>query len=221
MASVQGFVFDAYGTLFDVHSVITACQEVVPDAPALSETWRAKQLEYTWLRALMGQYEDFWSITAAALRFALQRHHITLGDAQFKRLLDAYDDLDTFPEIPAALKALRAYPLAILSNGAPRMLQAVIQHNQLQDVFTQVLSVDPLQTFKPNPLVYELAPHHLGIAKEALVFVSSNAFDVIGAKAFGFQVAWINRSNAILDDLGWQPDVTIQNLAQLVQTYCA
>jgi 2-haloacid dehalogenase len=129
--------------------------------------------------------------------------------------------LDTYPEIPAALQALRAYPLAILSNGAPRMLQAVIQHNQLQDVFAQVLSVDPLKTFKPNPLVYELAPHHLGVGKEALVFVSSNAFDVIGAKAFGFQVAWIKRGNAILDDLGWQPDITIQNLDQLVQAYRA
>ena len=218
MANVQGFVFDAYGTLFDVHSVITACQEVAPDAPALSETWRAKQLEYTWLRALMGRYEDFWSITEAALRFALQRHNITLEDAQFRGLLDAYYHLDTYPEISEALRVLSSYPLAILSNGTPSMLQAVIQHNQLQDVFPQVLSLDSLKTFKPNPLVYELAPRHLGVAKEALIFVSSNAFDVIGAKAFGFQVAWINRSDAILDNLGWQPDITIQYLDQLAQT---
>jgi 2-haloacid dehalogenase len=126
--------------------------------------------------------------------------------------------LDTYPEISEALRVLSSYPLAILSNGTPSMLQAVIQHNQLQDVFTQVLSVDSLKTFKPNPLVYELAPRHLGVAKEALIFVSSNAFDVIGAKAFGFQVAWINRSDAILDNLGWQPDITIQYLDQLAQT---
>ncbi len=218
MATVRGFVFDAYGTLFDVHSVITACQEVAPDAPALSETWRAKQLEYTWLRALMGKYEDFWSITDAALRFALRRHRIALDEAQHRRLLEAYYRLATYPEVPDALQALGQYPLAILSNGAPHMLEAVIQHNNLQNVFTQVLSVDPLQTFKPNPVVYELAPQSLGVSKQELVFVSSNAFDVIGAKAFGFQVAWINRADAPLDELGWQPDVMIQGLDHLTQT---
>ena len=98
------------------------------------------------------------------------------------------------------------------------MLEAVIQHNNLQNVFTQVLSVDPLQTFKPNPVVYELAPQSLGVSKQELVFVSSNAFDVIGAKAFGFQVAWINRADAPLDELGWQPDVMIQGLDHLTQT---
>jgi 2-haloacid dehalogenase len=217
MATVRGFVFDAYGTLFDVHSVIAACQEVAPDAPALSETWRAKQLEYTWLRALMGHYEDFWTITEAALRFALRRHGITLAARPFTRLLEEYYRLSTYPEVPTALQHLRQYPLAILSNGTPRMLQAVLEHNRLQGVFTQVLSVDPLRTFKPNPVVYGLAPRHLQTPKEALVFVSSNAFDVIGAKAFGFQVAWINRVNAPLDELGWQPDVVLQRLDHLSQ----
>jgi 2-haloacid dehalogenase len=216
MTTIKGLVFDAYGTLFDVHSVITACQQVAPDALALSETWRAKQLEYTWLRALMGCYEDFWTITDAALRFALRQHGITLDATQHIRLLEEYYRLSTYPEIPTALQSLRQYSLAILSNGAPRMLQAVLEHNNLQGLFTQVLSVDPLQTFKPNPLVYELAPHALRLPKEALVFVSSNAFDVIGAKAFGFQVAWINRTNAPLDELGWQPDVVIQRLDQLL-----
>jgi 2-haloacid dehalogenase len=219
MTSVQGFVFDAYGTLFDVHSVIAACRELAPDAPALSETWRAKQLEYTWLRALMGKYEDFWSVTDAALRFALRRHGITVDNVQHTRLLEEYYRLATYPEVPVALNSLRQYPLAVLSNGAPRMLREVIVHNNLQEIFTQVLSVDPLRTFKPDPIVYELAPTRLGVAKEALVFVSSNAFDVIGAKAFGFQVAWINRGNAPLDDLGFQPDVEIQRLDQLPQSF--
>ena len=217
MTTIKGFVFDAYGTLFDVHSVIAACQQVAPNAPALSETWRAKQLEYTWLRALMGHYEDFWTITDAALRFALRRHGITLDAAQHTRLLEEYYRLSTYPEIPTALQHLQQYPLAILSNGTPRMLQAVLEHNNLQGLFTQVLSVDPLRTFKPHPLVYALAPHHLQISKEALVFVSSNAFDVIGATACGFQVAWINRTNVPLDELGWQPDVVIQRLDQLPQ----
>ena len=215
MAAVKGIVFDAYGTLFDVHSVIAACQEVAPDAPALSETWRAKQLEYTWLRALMGKYEDFWSVTDAALRFALRRHDISLDATQHTRLLEEYYRLSTYPEVPAALQNLRQHPLAVLSNGAPRMLQAVIEHNNLQEILTQVLSVDPLRTFKPNPVVYELAPARLGIPKEELVFISANSWDVVGAKAFGFQVAWINRANAPLDELGWQPDVVIQRLDQL------
>ncbi len=219
MATVRGLVFDAYGTLFDVHSVIAACAEVAPDAPALSETWRLKQLEYTWLRGLMGHYEDFWSVTQAALRFALRRHGITLNEAQYQRLLDAYDRLATYPEVPDALESMQHIPKAILSNGSPRMLQAVVEHNNLQDTFTHVLSVDPLRTFKPNPVVYELAPTHLGIPKEALVFVSSNSFDVIGSKAFGFQVAWINRANAPLDELGQEPDVIIQRLDVLPQAF--
>jgi 2-haloacid dehalogenase len=217
MTTLKGFIFDAYGTLFDVHSVIAACQTVAPDAAALSATWRAKQLEYTWLRALMGRYEDFWAITEAALRFALQRHGITLDATQYTRLLEEYYRLSPYPEVPAALQRLQPYPLAVLSNGTLHMLHAVLEHNNLQGVFTQVLSVDPLRTFKPHPLVYALAPHHLQLPKEALVFVSSNAFDVIGAKAFGFHVVWINRTNAPLDELGWQPDVVIQRLDQLPQ----
>jgi 2-haloacid dehalogenase len=217
MVTVQGLVFDAYGTLFDVHSVLAACQEFVPQAPALSATWRSKQLEYTWLRALMGQYADFWSITEAALHFALRQHAIRLEAHQQRHLLDAYNKLDTYPEVPAALECLRRYPLAILSNGTPHMLQAVLEHNQLQHLFRHVLSVDGLRTFKPNPLVYALAPQHLQLPAAAIGFVSSNAFDVIGAKAFGFQVAWINRANAPLDELGWLPDVVIQGLDQLPQ----
>ena len=219
MATVRGLVFDAYGTLFDVHSVIAACEEVAPDAPALSATWRVKQLEYTWLRALMGKYEDFWSVTDAALRFALRQHDIALDTTQYQRLLHAYDRLATYPEVPDALRRMQHVPKAILSNGSPRMLQAVVQHNELQDAFTHVLSVDPLRTFKPNPVVYELALSRLGVPKEALVFVSSNSFDVIGAKAFGFQVAWVNRANAPLDELDQQPDVVIQRLDALPQAF--
>jgi len=217
MSTIRGCVFDAYGTLFDVHSVTTMCREVTPDALALSATWRAKQLEYTWLRALMGTYEDFWSITDAALRFALKQHNIAIQPQQYTRLLEEYYRLAIYPEVAAALRSLQHYPLAILSNGSPRMIEAVIAHNNLQKVFTQVLSVDAVRTFKPKPEVYELAPTHLRVPKEDLLFVSSNTFDVIGAKAFGFQVAWINRTNATLDNLGWQPDVIIEHLDQLSQ----
>jgi 2-haloacid dehalogenase len=125
----------------------------------LSETWRAKQLEYAWLLALMGHYKDFWAITDAALRFALRQHSITLDATQYTGLLKAYYRFSTYPEIRTALQLLRHYPLAMLSNGTPRMLQAVLEHNHLQGLYTQVMSVGLLRTYKPNPLVYER--HHV------------------------------------------------------------
>ena len=129
MATVRGLVFDAYGTLFDVHSVIAACAEVAPDAPALSETWRSKQLEYTWLRGLMGHYEDFWSVTQAALRFALRLHGITLNESQYQRLLEAYDRLATYPEVPEALESMRQIPKAILFQHEVRKQKMMIYYD--------------------------------------------------------------------------------------------
>jgi 2-haloacid dehalogenase len=216
MADVRAAVFDAYGTLFDVHSVVAACREVTADPEALSRQWRAKQLEYTWLRALMGRYEDFWEVTRAALRFALRRLGVDTTEAQVGRLMDAYLSLTSFPEVPAALTALRPRcTLAILSNGSPRMLQAAVESSGLAGSLHHILSVDPVRTYKPSPLVYDLAPRTLGIPVNTIVFVSSNSFDVIGAKAFGFRVCWCNRSGAPLDELGFAPDVTVRRLDEL------
>ena len=125
-APVRGFVFDAYGTLFDVHSIVSVGREVTADPQALSATWRQKQLEYTWLRALMGRYEDFWTVTEAALRYAIRRLALTASEAQIHRLMDAYLSLACFPEVKAALGALAPQPRAILSNGSPRMLEAAV-----------------------------------------------------------------------------------------------
>lgn len=216
MPDIRAFVFDAYGTLFDVHSVVAACREVTSDPEALSREWRAKQLEYTWLRALMGRYEDFWEVTRAALRFALRRLKIAASEEQVNRLMAAYLSLQAFPEVPETLEALHPrFPLAILSNGSPRMLQAAVESSGLQPYLQHVLSVDTLKTYKPNPAVYDLAPKTLGIARESIAFVSSNSFDVIGAKAFGFQVIWCNRSQAPLDPLGLAPDVTVTRLDEI------
>lgn len=216
MPDIRAFVFDAYGTLFDVHSVVAACREVTPDPEALSREWRAKQLEYTWLRALMGRYQDFWEVTGAALRFALKRLKITASEEQIGRLMEAYLSLQAFPEVPATLNALHTrFPLAILSNGSPRMLQAAVQSSGLQPYLQHVLSADTLKTYKPNPLVYDLGPKALGLAKETIAFVSSNSFDVIGAKAFGFQVIWCNRAQAPLDELGFLPDATVARLDEI------
>ena len=216
MPDVRAVVFDAYGTLFDVHSVMAACREVTADPEALSLQWRAKQLEYTWLRALMGRYEDFWEVTRAALRFALKRLKVEASEAQVGRLMEAYLSLRPFPEVPETLKALHPRcTLAILSNGSPRMLQAAVESSGLKPYLHHVISVDVLRTYKPNPAVYELAPKAMGVPTNTVAFVSSNAFDVIGAKAFGFQVCWCNRAEAPLDDLGLAPDVTVRRLDEI------
>lgn len=216
MKNIQAFVFDAYGTLFDVHSVIEACNQAFPgQGQALSQLWRAKQLEYTWLKTLMGHYEDFWQVTEAALTFACKALNLQAPCDPRPQLLAAYLRLDPYPEVMEALASLAPLPLVILSNGSPRMLAAVVKNADLTEKFTQVLSVDEVKVYKPSPAVYELAPRKLGISKEAICFVSSNSFDVIGAKAFGFQVCWVNRTNAPLDELGFVPDVRIHRLTEL------
>jgi 2-haloacid dehalogenase len=215
MAPVRGYVFDAYGTLFDVHSVVEAGRALTADPLALSLAWRQKQLEYTWLRALMGRYEDFWRVTEDALRWAIARLGVTAGEADIRRLMDAYLSLACFPEVPAALASLAGRPRAILSNGAPRMLAAAVASSGLTTYLDHVLSVDAVQTYKPSPLVYALAPQAMNVAAADLLFVSSNAWDVAGAKSFGYQVAWCNRANAPEENLGAKADHVIRSLTEL------
>ncbi len=216
MPDVRAIAFDAYGTLFDVHSVMAACREVTADPEALSQQWRAKQLEYTWLRSLMGRYEDFWEVTRAALRFALKRLKVDASEAQVVRLMEAYLTLSAFQEVPETLKALHPRcALAILSNGSPRMLQAAVESSGLKPYLRHVISVDGLRIYKPDPRVYGLVPAALGVPANTVAFVSSNSFDVIGAKAFGFQVCWCNRAGAPLDELGFAPDVTVRRLDEI------
>ncbi|HEV8640132.1 MAG TPA: haloacid dehalogenase type II [Methylomirabilota bacterium] len=215
MAPIRGYVFDAYGTLFDVHSVIEAGRAITADPATLSATWRQKQLEYTWLRALMGRYEDFWAVTEAALRYAIRRLGLAATDSQVRRLMDAYLTLACFPEVTAALERLAPRPRAILSNGAPRMLAAAVAASGLGPRLQHVLSVDAVKTYKPSPLVYALGPKAMGIPAGELLFVSSNAWDVVGAKAFGYQVAWCNRTGAPEEELGRRADFEITRLDQL------
>jgi 2-haloacid dehalogenase len=214
---VRGLLFDAYGTLFDVHSVVAAARAVTADPEALSALWRQKQLEYTWLRSLMGRYEDFWAVTEAALTFACRRLGLAVDVAARRRLMEAYLALDAYPEVREVLGRLRALPCAILSNGAPRMLEAVVARNRLGEAFRAVISVDEVRTFKPAPAVYALGPARLGLPRDAIGFVSSNGWDVAGAKAFGLRVAWVNRQGAPLDELGVTPDLEVRDLGQLAQ----
>ena len=215
MSPIRGYVFDAYGTLFDVHSVIEAGRAITDDPATLSVAWRQKQLEYTWLRALMGAYVDFWAVTEAALRHTLRRLGLTPSPAEVRRLMDAYLSLACFPEVPAALERLAGRPRAVLSNGSPAMLAAAVASSGLGKYLDHVISVDAVRTYKPSPLVYALGPGTLGIPAGELLFVSSNGWDVAGAKAFGYQVAWCNRTDAPEEELGVRADVVVRALDQL------
>ena len=215
MAAPRGYVFDAYGTLFDVHSIIEAARAVTSQPQVLSTLWRQKQLEYTWLRSLMGRYEDFWAVTGAALRHAIRRLGLTASEGQIESLMAAYLRLACFPEVPEALARLAPRPCAILSNGAPRMLAAAVESSGLGPHLQQVLSVDAVRVFKPAPAVYALGPAALGVPMRELLFVTSNAWDAAGAKSCGYRVAWCNRAGAPEEDLGFPPDIVVTRLDQL------
>ncbi len=216
MNTTQAVVFDAYGTLFDVYSIGQLAQELFPDrGEALTRLWRSKQLEYTWLRSLMGCYEDFETLTADALEFACRSLGLPDDPAARGRLAHAYEHLAPYAEVPGALQSLSPLPLAILSNGSPRMLRAVVENAGLAPRFSRILSVDGLRIFKPHPSVYQMAVDELGVAADRIAFVSSNFWDVSGACAFGFRTYWINRSGAPTEPLGQVPAAVLGNLAEL------
>jgi 2-haloacid dehalogenase len=214
---VDALLFDAYGTLFDVHSIVEAARSLTDRPEALSGLWRQKQLEYTWLRSLMGRYEDFWAVTEAALAHACRRLEVPADGAARARLLDVYHRLAPFPEVPATLARLRGLPRGILSNGSPAMLARVVRHAGLEADLDPVISVDAVRVYKPAPAVYALGPARLNRPASAIGFVSSNAWDVAGAKAFGYQVAWVNRQGAPAEELGVAPDLEVPDLAALAR----
>lgn len=215
--NLGALAFDAYGTLFDVYSVVAACEAAFPSrGEALSRLWRDKQLEYTWLLSLMGRYEDFWAVTEQALRYACQRLGLSCDPATHTRLLESYYHLAAYPEVPDALARLAVKRrLVILSNGTPGMLAAVTRAAGLTEVFDELISVEAVRIYKPSPRVYALLPQRLGVPPEAIGFVSSNAFDITGAKAFGLRTFWVNRQDATPDSLGYPPDVVVRTLTEL------
>ena len=214
----QALVFDAYGTLFDVHSVTRLADSLFPGrGAALSQAWRTKQLEYTWLRSLMGRYDGFNAVTADALDWALESLRLDAGAEAREALLAAYRTLSPFPEVRGALEALgRGRPLAILSNGHPDMLDAVVDHNELRVHFGErVYSVHEAGVFKPDPRVYALACAGLELPAESIGFVSSNGWDAAGARSFGFTAWWVNRGRAPVERLASPPDAVVGDLAEL------
>jgi 2-haloacid dehalogenase len=190
------YVFDAYGTLFDVHAAIARYRaEAGADADRFSEIWRTKQLEYAWTMTLAGQYADFWTLTERALDYAFDRIG-TVDRALRPKLLDAYRCLDAFPDALEALTALKSQGarLAILSNGSPPMLAAAVEASRIGELLDAVLSIDAVRLYKPRPEVYGLVTGHFAVAPASVVFVSSNRWDVMGAAAFGFRPIWVNRA---------------------------
>lgn len=216
----SAYVFDAYGTLFDVHAAVRRhAGEIGPDGQMLSEIWRAKQLEYSWVRTLMGSYQDFWQLTEQALDHAFRK--VPTADPSLRAsLLDAYWKLDCYPEVPRVLRALKASGarVAILSNGSPAMLEAAVTAAALGSVIDDVFSVDAVRRFKTDPQVYELVTTAWRLYPDSVSFQSSNRWDIAGATRFGFRTAWINRSGQPDEYLDLAPSLILPSLDGLPAT---
>jgi 2-haloacid dehalogenase len=218
--AIAAMVFDAYGTIFDVHSLAVLAEALTPrHGQDLARLWRAKQLQYTWLQSLMAgpgrPRDDFQCITALALDYAVAELVLPLNAAEKQRLCDAYRTLAPFADARAALEALAPMPCWILSNGTLAMLEPLVRHAGLESLLQGIMSVDAVDVYKPAPQVYALAVERLGLPAGRIGFVSANCWDAIGARAFGFSSFWINRLGATLDRHGPPPDHVLGTLTEL------
>ena len=217
LAGIEICVFDAYGTLFDFNSAVARHRIAVgPSAEALSEMWRSKQIQYTWLRNSMGTYAKFWQVTGEALDHCLAAHRIS-NAAVREQLMGAYLALDPFPEVPGMLACLKrgGMRMAILSNGNPEMLAPMVAASGQADAFEAVLSVDEVGVFKPDPRVYRLVEARCGVPPAKVCFLSSNCWDAHGAAQFGFRAVWVNRTGAPNDNLPGALAGEIRDLSEL------
>jgi 2-haloacid dehalogenase len=213
----RAVVFDAYGTLFDVASASAAARDVLGERwQPLSDLWRQKQLQYSWLRAVMGRHLDFWAVTGDALDFALEALKVSEPGLR-ARLMDAYGRLGPYPDAAETLQRLRQRGLktGILSNGSPRMLASAARSAGLDGLLDVVLSVEEVGVYKPHPSVYRLPCDRLGVWPAEIVFVTANGWDAWGAKAGGLRVAWCNRTGQPRERLGEGPDAEVGTLADL------
>ena len=238
--TIKAVVFDAYGTLYDTQSVATITEEAFPGyGEIITQIWRIKQLEYSWLRSLMRRYEDFSVITRESLAYTIRMLGLKHDAAAFERIMDKYLHLDLYPDAKATLAALKGRKLAILSNGSTGMLNTLVRNSGLDRVLDATISIDSKKIFKPAPDAYTLIESNLGVAPAEVLFVSSNPWDACGAKSFGLNVAWIERvtpeamalacakSDVVppltmykairtqMDELGLEPDYRIHALSEL------
>jgi 2-haloacid dehalogenase len=244
--TIKAVVFDAYGTLYDIQSVAAVTEEAFPGyGEIITQIWRIKQLEYSWLRSLMRRYEDFSVITRDSLVYTLKLLGLKHDDGAFERIMDKYLHLDLYLDAKATLAAMQGRKLAILSNGSTGMLDALVRNSGLDRVLDATISIDAKRIFKPSPDAYALIEEKLGIAPREVLFVSSNPWDACGAKAFGLNVAWIERvtpeamalacvKNDLIapltlfkairtqmDEFGVEPDYRIRTLAELPELVAA
>jgi 2-haloacid dehalogenase len=238
--TIKAVVFDAYGTLYDIQSVAAVTEEAFPGyGGIITQVWRIKQLEYTWLRSLMRRYQDFSAVTRESLAYTLRCLGLKYDQDAFERIMDKYLHLDLYPDALAALAAMKDRKRAILSNGSPDMLDALARNTGLDRVLDAIISVDAKQIFKPSPDVYTLIESSLNVRPAEVLFISSNPWDACGAKSFGLNVAWIERvtpeamalacveSDLVppltmfwalrtqMDELGFEPDCRIHALSEL------
>ncbi len=217
MKNIKAIIFDAYGTLFDVNSAAEKCKSKIGDKwESFANYWRKTQLEYTWLRSIMGRHKDFWQITEDSLDKSMQAFNI--DKAMKNELLDLYRILSPYPEVKETLEKLKhkKYKLAILSNGTPSLLNELVKSNDLQNLFDDIFSIEEVKIYKPSSKVYDMPIKKYKIKKENMAFLSANTWDVSGGGNYGFSSIWVNRNNNIFDNLDYIPKNEISGLNQLL-----
>jgi len=216
MKNIKAIIFDAYGTLFDVNSAAEKCKDKIGEKwEPFSNFWRTTQLEYTWLRSLMGRHKDFWQITEDSLDKSMKVFKIK--PSMRDELLNLYKVLSTFKEVHETLKKLKEkkFKLAILSNGTPSLLKELVKSNNLENLFDDIFSIEEVGVYKPNSEVYDMPIKKYKIKKNEVVFLSSNTWDVSGGGNYGYQAIWVNRNNNIFDKLDYKPNFEIKDLSGL------
>ena len=220
MRNVKAIIFDAYGTLFDVNSAAEKCKDKIGDKwEPFANFWRTTQLEYTWLRSLMGRHKDFWQITEDSLDKSMKVFKIK--PSMKDELLNLYKVLSPFKEVQETLKKLKEkkFKLAILSNGTPSLLKELVKSNNLENLFDDIFSIEEVGVYKPNSEVYDMPIKKYKIKKNEVVFLSSNTWDVSGGGNYGFQAIWVNRNNNIFDNLDYKPRSEIKDLSGLLNEF--
>ena len=217
MKNIKAIIFDAYGTLFDVNSAAEKCRSKIGDKwESFANYWRKTQLEYTWLRSLMGRHKDFWQITEDSLDKSMQAFNI--DKAIKNELIDLYKILSPYPEVKETLEKLKEkrYKLAILSNGTPALLNELVKSNGLQNLFDDIFSIEEVKIYKPSSKVYDMPVKKYSIKNEEVAFLSANTWDVSGGGNYGFTSIWVNRNKNIFDNLDYKPKNEISGLNQLI-----
>ena len=217
MKNIKAIIFDAYGTLFDVNSAAEKCKDKIGDKwESFANYWRTTQLEYTWLRSLMGRHKDFWQITQDSLDKSMKVFKI--DSSMRNELLNLYKVLSPFKEVPETLRSLKEkkYKLAILSNGTPQLLNELVKNNKLENFFDEVFSVEHVGIYKPESKVYDIPIKKYQIEKNEVAFLSSNTWDVSGGGNYGYKAIWVNRNKSIFDNLDYRPNYEIRDLSELL-----